>query len=113
MDARSANGDPIGVALLGLSREELAEQLEPWIDHGFRTRQIWEQIYRRGAGAFEEMTDLPLELRRRLTARFRVGLPALAGRHEASDGTVKALLRLDDGVLIEVVDIPDGRRRTL
>ena len=99
--------------LAGSTREELAGLLEPYVDRPFRARQIWRQIHRRGAADLEQMTDLPLTLRRRLAERFTVGLPAPAGRHEAGDGTVKALLRLEDGVLIEVVDIPDGSRRTL
>ncbi len=106
-------GDSRREPLIGRTREELAALLGPHLDRPYRTRQIWRQIHQRGATGLDEMTDLPLELRRRLGARFRVGLPEIAGRHEAGDGTIKALLRLADGVLIEVVDIPDGGRRTL
>ena len=113
MADESTLGDPSRTVLLGLRRDEVATLLEPFVDRGFRTRQVWEQIYRRGARSFEEMTDLPLELRRDLARRFRIGLPELAGSHQASDGTVKTLLRMKDGVLVEVVDIPDRGRRTL
>ena len=112
-DGLSGAGGTRRPSLLGRTRDELEELLAPHVDRPFRARQIWRQIHQRGATELEEMTDLPATLRRELAARFRIGLPRPAGRHQARDGTVKALLRMEDGVLIEVVDIPDGSRRTL
>ena len=73
------------LALAGSTREELAGLLAPYVDRPFRARQIWRQIHRRGATDLDQMTDLPLALRQRLAERFTVGLPAPAGRHEASE----------------------------
>jgi len=101
------------VDLLGLSRERLAEVLGDLADRPFRVEQIYRGLHLRGAGSFEELTDLSLDLRRRLTDRFRIGLPTVAASDAASDGTTKYVLRLADGATIETVDIPDGDRRTL
>jgi 23S rRNA (adenine2503-C2)-methyltransferase len=98
--------------LLGLSRQRLEELLGPFVDRPFRARQIYRALYERAARDFPEMTDLPQELRLRLAEHFRVGLPEIASRQLAADGTCKYLLRLADGATIEAVDIPDRGRRT-
>ncbi|HEX8977262.1 MAG TPA: 23S rRNA (adenine(2503)-C(2))-methyltransferase RlmN [Solirubrobacteraceae bacterium] len=77
----------------------------------YRARQIWRWAAQ-GAAGYEDMTDLPLALRRRLAET--VPFSSLAAVHEsrASDGTVKALLRTADGRPIEAVLMVyrDGRR---
>ena len=83
------------------------------IDRPFRATQVYRALHERGALDFADMTDLGLELRRRLGERFRIEAPAVERAHEADDGTVKLLFRLRDGATIEAVDIPDGERRTL
>jgi 23S rRNA (adenine2503-C2)-methyltransferase len=101
--------------LLGLSRERLHQELAPLapiIDRPFRIEQIYQALHTRGVTDFAAMTDLSKELRAGLAARFRIGMPAIAERREAGDGTCKYLLRLPDGATIEAVDIPDGDRRT-
>jgi len=98
--------------LLGLSRERLAAVLAPVADRPFRARQIYQALYERGVRDFTEMTDLPQALRQRLAERFRIGLPEIAQRQPAADGTCKYLFRLADGASIEAVDIPDRGRRT-
>ncbi|HYX26654.1 MAG TPA: 23S rRNA (adenine(2503)-C(2))-methyltransferase RlmN [Thermoanaerobaculia bacterium] len=103
---------PERVDLLGLSRERLAEVLAPVVDKPFRAKQVYQALYERGARDFAAMTELSQELRARLAARFRIGLPAVASRHESADGTCKYLFRLHDGATVEAVDIPDAGRHT-
>jgi 23S rRNA (adenine2503-C2)-methyltransferase len=70
----------------------------------FRVKQLWDGLYRRLAGP-EELTDLPLGLRRRLGGddAFRTGLRL--DRESAADHgqTVKWLWALEDGSRIETV----------
>jgi 23S rRNA (adenine2503-C2)-methyltransferase len=77
----------------------------------YRARQVWRWAAQ-GAAGYQEMTDLPLELRGRLADA--VPLSSLTAEHEshARDGTVKALLRTADGRPIEAVLMVyrDGRR---
>jgi 23S rRNA (adenine2503-C2)-methyltransferase len=82
--------------------------LERW-----RARPILEWVHRRRAGTFEEMTDLSKEDRARLAERFRIFTSTVRERHESPDGTVKLLLALEDGNLIETVLIREGDRRTV
>ena len=109
--ASSESSSPVDV--LGLTRPQLAAALAPVIDRPFRAEQVWQALYARGVSDFAAMTDLGKELRERLAERYRIGLPAIAERRPAGDGTCKYLFRLADGATIEAVDIPEGGRRTL
>ncbi len=100
------------VDLLGLPRRQLAAELAPLVDRGFRARQIFDALHRRGVGEFAAMTDLSKDLRARLEDRYRIGLPEVVERQGSADGTAKLLLRLQDGATVEAVDIPDRGRHT-
>lgn len=79
----------------------------------YRGRQLARWLYRRGVSSFDEMTDLPAGLRRRLAARARITRLALVADVSADGGdTVKYLLRLGDGPTVETVFMryADGRR---
>lgn len=105
-------------ALLGLPFHRLAQHLEPWIDRPFRARQVYDAVYRRAVAGFEEMTDLPAELRQRLARELSIGQPEIVQRAASADGTVKYLMACPErpdgtaGATIEAVDIPDGERHT-
>ncbi len=100
-------------ALVRLARAELEAALAPWVDRPFRVGQVYDALHLRGAAGWDEMTDLPKDLRRRLAERFAIGWPEIVERRPARDTTCKVLLRLADGATIEAVDIPDRDRRTL
>jgi len=96
-------------------RPDLAELERPALEaalvergqDAFRGDQIFRWIHRRGVTDVGAMTDLPLDLRRRLADEFVLTTPTLAHREKSSDGTEKFLLRLADGRQIESVFIPD------
>jgi 23S rRNA (adenine2503-C2)-methyltransferase len=93
--------------LAELERPALEAALETRGVERFRARQIFRWIYRRGVSVPGAMTDLPRELRTRLTDEFTMSTPAILGRERSIDGTEKFLLRLEDGRQIESVFIPD------
>jgi 23S rRNA (adenine2503-C2)-methyltransferase len=99
--------------LVGLARAELEAAMAGVGEKPFRARQLWRWIYVRGATSFDGMTDLPKELRARLAERFYVHRPAVTRRQDSEDGTIKWLLRLEDGSEIECVFIPEESRGTL
>lgn len=89
-------------------RAWLAERGQP----GMRVKQLWRWVVAGRAEAFEQMTDLPLNLRQALVEEF-VPLGTGIARHvESADGTHKLLLRLRDGQQIECVLIQEHDRRT-
>lgn len=92
--------------LLGMTRKELEAVVEALGQPRYRGRQLAAWIYQKRARTFEEMTDLPAELRRRLGEQHRVGRAEIARRQASRDGTVKLLLELFDERRIETVMLP-------
>ena len=89
--------------LRSLSQDELIEQLTACGFPAFRAKQI-RQWLDRGVTDFEQMTNLPKDLRTALTARYTVpGVTIIRKLVSAIDGTVKYLFRLDDGETVESV----------
>jgi 23S rRNA (adenine2503-C2)-methyltransferase len=77
----------------------------------FRARQVWAWAAR-GARGYDEMTDLPAVLRRRLDAEVPFSSLRLDREAHAADGTVKALFHTRDDRAVEAVLMRyrDGRR---
>jgi 23S rRNA (adenine2503-C2)-methyltransferase len=77
----------------------------------YRARQVWEWTAR-GATSFDEMTNLPTAMRRRLTDAVPFSTLELVHEARSSDGTVKALFHTADGHPLEAVLMRyrDGRR---
>src|SRR3954453_3060685 len=76
----------------------------------FHARQIFQWIYKRGITDFDQMSDLPRDLR--LSTMFVATTPAVERVERSSEGTTKFLLRLADGKHIESVYIPDTPAQT-
>ena len=97
-----------------LRKDELVTSLADWDQPAYRATQVFEWLYRRYALAFDEMTNLPLELRHKLKEHFT--LPRLKQRKEtisAADGTTKYVLAFADGATVETVHLPHPRGATL
>jgi len=95
-----------------LNLNELEAVIEDWGVSRFRGRQIFSWIYQRGVVDFDAMTDLPLDLRRKLKKNFCIQSAILIKRLKSQDGTEKFLLELKDKNLIESVVIPAKGRIT-
>ncbi len=73
----------------------------------YRGQQLFEWVYGKGCRHFEAMTNLPVAFRARLEAHFSIRRLAPAKIQTSSDGTVKVLLTLGSGRLVEAVLIPE------
>ncbi len=101
------------INLYELDHSQLTELLKSWDEPRFRAKQLWEWIYDRRASSFDEMTNLPGELRERLKSETSLGVLAIATEQSSQDRTVKRLYGLPDGQFIESVLMPyDDERRT-
>jgi 23S rRNA (adenine2503-C2)-methyltransferase len=89
-----------------LTREELQHQLEAWGQPVYRLDQLLDWLHAKTAASWDEMSNLPRELRRRLAAQYELHLPQIVQVQGARDTTRKFLWRLSDGALIESVLIP-------
>jgi 23S rRNA (adenine2503-C2)-methyltransferase len=92
---------------LKLLEETLAARDQP----RFRARQVWAWTAR-GASDYEQMTDLPGDLRELLARELPFSSITPSHEARASDGTVKALFKTHDGRALEAVLMRyrDGRR---
>lgn len=101
-------------SIYDVSLAELTGLIESWGQPGYRARQVWEWLYHHKVTDFAAMANLPKVLRERLAAEFRIGSLELVAEMHSTDGqTVKRLLRLPDGQLIESVLMEyDDNRRT-
>ena len=99
--------------LLGLTKAEIKSLLNKINLPNFRASQIWNWIYRSGTIDFNEMTNISKDLRSLLSQNFNIWRPKISSTHQSQDGTIKWLLKLDDGNEVETVWIPDEERGTL
>ncbi|MBE3593467.1 MAG: 23S rRNA (adenine(2503)-C(2))-methyltransferase RlmN [Candidatus Carbobacillus altaicus] len=83
------------------------DKLEAWLlEHGhktYRAKQIFEWIYQKRIHTFEEMTNIPQNLRDLLKSSFTFGSLHEITRTISQDGTIKFLLSLEDNSAIETV----------
>jgi 23S rRNA (adenine2503-C2)-methyltransferase len=94
------------VEVRSLLPEELQEELHKLGEPSYRARQIADWLYRKRVKSFDEMTDLPRDLRNQLANQFafsKLDIVRVLGSH---DTTRKFLFRLSDGNFIESVLIP-------
>lgn len=68
----------------------------------FRAKQVYGWLHR-GASGFEEMTDIPKDLRRLLAERYEICRAKAVQKRVSKDGTVKFLFQMNDGELVESV----------
>ena len=99
--------------LVGIPPNEIATLLEPHVDRTFRARQIGQWVIDRNATNFEEMTNITKDLRAELGRHFRITDPEILEKTTSSDGSVKWLFGLSDGLTIESVSIPEDGKLTM
>ena len=89
-----------------LTRDELAARFKAWSEPAYRVDQVLQWIFARRVTSWDAMTDLPKNLRERLSREFSFTNLELIRQQGASDTTRKYLWRLGDGSLVESVLIP-------
>jgi len=105
------------VNLIGLAKADIRAALAAaGLDESqakLRAKQLWHQIYNRGATDFDAMSDIARPQRAWLAERFEIARPEIVLEQVSTDGTRKWLLRTRDGHDYEMVFIPDADRGTL
>ena len=96
-----------------LTLEDLKQRLLSWDEPQFRAQQIWRGIYARLENHPNLLTDLPLDLRHRLTDAISfTSLHVDSIIHSKDGNTKKFLIRLSDNQKIEAVLMRFRQRRT-
>ena len=81
------------------TKEELAEMIKP----SFRAKQIYHWTYHKYASTFEEMRNLPKEMRKDLDETFTLSPLKTVMVQNSKDGSRKYLFELHDGHTVEAV----------
>jgi 23S rRNA (adenine2503-C2)-methyltransferase len=91
--------------------ELLKSTLEELGEPAYRSKQIWEWTAR-GVPSYEEMLNIPADLRAKLAERVPFSALEVVDQAESRDGTVKVLFRSHDHRPVEAVMMRyrDGRR---
>lgn len=79
----------------------------------FHGRNAARWVFQRGAHSWQEMTDLPANLRERLEQEQPLGSAKLVSSSGANDGAEKVLLEMQDGATVEAVGMPGTAGRTI
>ncbi|WP_458700571.1 23S rRNA (adenine(2503)-C(2))-methyltransferase RlmN [Sulfurospirillum sp. 1307] len=102
------------INILDFSKEELSQIIKP----SFRAKQIYQWIYHKYADKFEDMKNLPKQLRDELEEKYTLKPLKIVKVETSSDESKKYLFRLHDGYTVESVLLPmkkeeideDGKR---
>nr|WP_317440345.1 23S rRNA (adenine(2503)-C(2))-methyltransferase RlmN [uncultured Collinsella sp.] len=76
----------------------------------FRAKQLNEWIHEKNVCSFDEMTNLPVAMREKLSERFSFNVPVELVKQVSKDGSRKYLLQFADGVSVETVGMPNRNR---
>jgi 23S rRNA (adenine2503-C2)-methyltransferase len=96
-------------SLFGLNLQELTNLALESGQPAYRGRQLFDAVYRQKIDRLDQVSTLPLEYRTRLVEQgWRVGLPKIDRKFVSSDGTVRYLVELSDGLTVETVWMPEG-----
>ncbi|MBW4506658.1 MAG: 23S rRNA (adenine(2503)-C(2))-methyltransferase RlmN [Scytonematopsis contorta HA4267-MV1] len=95
--------------LLGATLEELTAWVVSKGQPAFRGKQLHDWIYNKGVRSLADITAFSKQWRAEI-ADTPIGRSTLHYNSEAPDGTVKYLLRLSDGEIVETVGIPTFKR---
>ncbi len=77
--------------------DSLKEELKSINEKPFRAEQIFTWLYRDRVSSFNEMTNLSLELRKKLEESYTIGEFKIVRKLESIDGTKKYLFDVQDG----------------
>ena len=88
--------------ILDLSKEKLTQIINP----SFRAKQIYQWIYQKYVNSFDEMKNIPKELKEELNQNFFLDPLSIIKIEQSLDGSKKYLFALKDGQTVESVLLP-------
>ncbi len=89
-------------SILDFTKDELAQKIKP----SFRAKQIFHWIYQKQINSFDEMKNLPKELKETLNRDYIFNPLEIVHVEKSLDGSKKYLFRCHDGYTMETVLLP-------
>ena len=87
------------IPIQNFTRQELAEQIKP----AFRAKQLYSWLYHKYVDSFDDMKNLPSDLREELKERYIISPLKIVKIEQSIDGSKKYLFELHDGHTVEAV----------
>lgn len=91
------------MSVFDLTFDQLVEVLKSNNIAPFRAKQIWNWLYVHLVTSYDQMRNLDAKTKLFMEENYPIIVPTEIKRQEASDGTIKVLLELSDGEIIETV----------
>lgn len=89
--------------LLSYTQAKMKEEFLTLGESSYRAKQVFSWIYQKRVLDFDQMSDVSKSFRAKLKQDYCLSLPKVHTRQDASDGTVKLLLEMEDGAKVETV----------
>lgn len=86
------------------------------VEYGFSNeiaKKVCTWVYRKKAKSFDDMLDIPRQIRVRLSSQFIISVVSPLKRARSVDGTEKYLFKTTSGNPFEAAYMPTGKRNTL
>jgi len=89
--------------IINFNEEELKKWMKENGEQPFRSKQVINWIYK-GVTSFDEMKNVSVKTKENLANHFYIGIPTIVRKLVSTiDGTIKYLMKLHDGNIIECV----------
>jgi 23S rRNA (adenine2503-C2)-methyltransferase len=96
-----------------LNLPQILARLEKWGESKFRAKQIYQWLWEKNISHFEQMNNIPKELRKKLEQEFTINQASVIARFQSSDESIKLQVKLFDNKIVETVLIPSNDRVTV
>jgi 23S rRNA (adenine2503-C2)-methyltransferase len=96
-----------------LSLPQILAYLEKWGESKFRAKQIYQWLWEKNVSHFEQMNNIPKELRKKLEEEFTINQSSIVASFQSSDESIKIQVKLFDNKIVETVLIPSNDRVTV
>lgn len=99
-------------SIRNFSLEELSDFLKTHNFPGYRAKQVFEWIWKKNVGSFDEMKNIGIELQSFLNANLMIDKVVVKDQQISNDNTIKCAFSIDENSVVEGVLIPTSKRMT-
>jgi 23S rRNA (adenine2503-C2)-methyltransferase len=99
-------------SIRNFSLEELSDFLKTHNFPGYRAQQVFEWIWKKNVGSFDEMKNISKELQSFLNAKLMIDKVEVTDQQISKDKTIKCAFSIDENSVVEGVLIPTSKRMT-
>lgn len=100
------------IDIRALTLEQLIAIFGTQNEQAFKAKQVYEWLWKKSATQFNQMTNISLNIREWLSATYCINAISIDEMQISKDKTIKCVMKLFDGGVVESVLIPTKTRMT-